>query len=110
MRKSFLCLLAVLTTPAWCGFSFRYTPDARRWNLSNGTIHAGFEMTADGKFGLSELEDLESGQAGQGSEGVPSSPIKLQINGVSYDSNSSFQLVRQFLQVPNSSTERQVIV
>src|SRR5579863_9161682 len=59
-----LVLMTRLTTPqdarANTPFSFTYNPTQNRWDMSNGIVHAAFDIDGSGKFGLVQFDDMGS--------------------------------------------------
>lgn len=91
-------------------FAFRYSDADRRWDLSNGILHAAFQLTPEQNFSLAQLERLDTGTSFKAPAGVPSSPISFRMGGVTYDASTAFSLVSQSVETPDAKTQRQVIV
>src|SRR5579863_990087 len=130
MRKSFLAFRRravwafILIVPAWVvllrltaprparansAFSFLYNFNQNRWDMSNGIVHAAFQIDSNGKFGLIQFDDM-GGNAWSAPSLVTSSPISIQFGSKVYDGTTAFGLVNHYIQNPNPTTQRQVIV
>src|SRR5258706_2692958 len=112
MRMLRSSILAFISTAFLAGadFNFTYDADAHRWDLSNGVIHAGFALGSDGTFQLKALDSLATGQSWLPAEGPPSSPIHVRFGATTYDANTHFSLVKQYIENPSPSLYRQVIL
>jgi alpha-galactosidase len=111
MRCAVLLLAATgVVSAANSTFNFSFNQQSRTWDLSNGVVHGAFQMTADGRFQLSEMDHLASGVKWQAAAGQPSSPVRVRVGGVTYDGTTQYKLISQRTQQIDSKTERQVIV
>ena len=88
-----LCLC--LPVLAWAEFQFRYDAEQRVWTLSNGVVEAVFQLTPSQTFEFQRLADLRTKESWGPPDGVPSSPIRLQVDGTLWDARTPFRLVRQ---------------
>ncbi len=77
--------------------------------MSNGIVHAAFDIDSSGKFGLVQFDDTGSNVWSAPSL-MTSSPISIQFGSTTYDATTAFQLVNQYVENPNATTQRQVIV
>jgi alpha-galactosidase len=106
-------LMTRLTTPqavqANARFVFKYNPAQNRWDMSNGMVHAAFDIDGNGKFGLVQFDDMGNNVWSSPSL-TASSPISIQFGSTTYDATTAFQLVDQYVENPNATTQRQVIV
>ena len=103
------CTLAITPSHASGPFLFSYDTTQHRWDLSNGTVHAAFQLSSSGQIGLIEADNL-SGNVWSAPALAPSSPISFTFGSTVYSAATSFQLISQHVESPNASTQRQVIV
>ena len=80
-----------------------------RWDMSNGIVHAAFSIDGNGKFGLVQFDDAGS-SVWSAPSFITSSPISIQFGSTTYDASTAFQLVHQYIENPNPTTQRQVVV
>ena len=111
MRRIYAALLAtcVVLAPVCAQPSSTFDEGSNRWDLSNGILHATFQISADGKFTLRQIDDLDGGHQWTVPLGMASSPVRIQLGAFTYDANTTFQLVEQHTESPTPSTTRQVI-
>lgn len=105
-----LAVLAVAGAAQNAGFHFDFNSDQLRWDLSNGVVHASFQMDAAGHFGLGEIDHLQSGVTWRAPDAAGSSPIRVRLGSTLYDANTSFKLIAQYAEASDANTSRQVIV
>lgn len=88
-------VLLLLPALGWAQFQFRFEAEQRLWTLSNGWLEAVFQLTPSASFQFLRLADLRSGDAWTASEGVASSPIRLQVDETLWDARTPLRLVSQ---------------
>jgi hypothetical protein len=103
-------LIAGAASLVHAAFAFQFDPQLQKWDLSNGVIRAVFALDDKSRFTLKELDDLTNGNMWGVPDGVASSPISVRMGGASYAAKTAFSLVDQYIERPNASTVRQVIV
>src|SRR5258706_9232220 len=89
---------------------FTYDSSAHRWDLSNGVVHAAFALDSDGTFQFKGLDSLTNGKSWIPAEGHPSSPIRVRLGATTYDANTHFKLLKQYVEKPAPTLYRQIIV
>jgi len=87
-----------------------YDPSQNTWALSNGTVLASFQLTADGHFLTQAIADLGRGDLWMAPLNQPSSPIHLQAGNDIFDASRQYRLVDQYTVPTTPSGIRQVIV
>lgn len=112
MRTLIFGVLAALfaSAPARAEFTFSFDSDTQRWDLSNGVIHAVFQLGPDGKFQFQQIDDLRNGGVWKASDTQPSSPIHVRFDSTTYDAITPFRMVNQHVETPDANAARQVIV
>ena len=90
-------------------FAYSYDPEQKRWDMSNGVVHAAFDLDGSGHFSLIQFDDTGS-NVWSAPPLVPSSPISLQFGPTAYGAATAFRLVNQYVDNPNPATQRQVVV
>jgi alpha-galactosidase len=95
---------------AYGELNFTYDSNTHRWDLSNGVIHAVFALDSDGTFQFKGLDSRVTGKSWLPAEGRPSSPIRVRFGSTTYDANTHFKLLKQYVEKPSPNLYRQVIV
>jgi alpha-galactosidase len=76
------------------GSELKFTyEEAGVWTLRNGSAQAVFELDHAGRFGLRSFEDLKTGDTWAPPAGRRTSPIRLRVNGETFDADTAFQVV-----------------
>jgi hypothetical protein len=111
MRTLSYWILGLFSTAvlARADFNFSYDSDAQRWDLSNGVIHAAFQLGSDGTFQIKGLDSIATGTSWVPADSHPASPIHFRLGSTNYDAHTAFKLVKQYVEKPNPSVQRQVI-
>src|ERR1700683_1672770 len=68
-------------------FSFTYNPAQNHWDMSNGIVHAAFDIDGNGKFGLVQFDDTGS-NVWRAPSLINSSPISIQFGSTTYDATT----------------------
>lgn len=113
MRAGHLVWIAAIAsgiTARAADFSFIFDPNQLRWDLSNGVIHAAFQIDPAGRFGLVEIDHLKNGVVWKAPAGQISSPIRLKMGANTYDNSTFFRLLNQHVESPDANTQRQVVI
>ena len=90
--------------------NFAFDANQLRWDLSNGVIHAVFQMDSAGRFGLAEIDHLQSGVTWRAPQEQTTSPIRVKLGENTYDSSTVFRLLGHHVESPDANTSRQVIL
>jgi hypothetical protein len=86
---------------AYGELNFTYDSNTHRWDLSNGVIHAVFALDSDGTFQFKGLDSRVTGKSWLPAEGRPSSPIRVRFGSTTYDANTHFKLLKQYVEKPS---------
>jgi alpha-galactosidase len=111
MRIAGILYSAVLCASlAYGGAQSNFEPEQNIWTLSNGSIRATFQLTADGYFLTRELADLQTPDRWVPSANRPTSVVRLQAGNDTFDAQTPFLLVSQNAESINPAGVRQSIV
>ncbi len=102
-----LCGFAFADAASAPDFHFVFDPNQLRWDLTNGVIHAAFQINPASRFELVQIDHVENGVTWKST--ASSSPIHLKLGRNSYDANTLYRLTGQHAESPDAKTMRQVI-
>jgi alpha-galactosidase len=91
-------------------FQFSFDQKQSQWSLSNGVIHAEFQLTPHGIFQVNEINHLQNGVSWKAAPQDASSPISINLDGTVYDSKTHFKLISQRVVTPSAMEAQQIIV
>src|ERR1700722_9639677 len=100
------CMVAITPSHATGPFVFLYDNTLHRWDMSNGTVHAAFQLSNSGQFGLIEADNRSGGSVWGTPTLTPSSPISFTLGSAVYNGATAFQLISQQVLSPNATTQR----
>ena len=90
--------------------SARFDSTDNSWTLSNDRISARFELTTEGSFRFSHLENLLTGYRWQAAPGEHSAPFHIALEDRIIDSSGPFRLVSHAASEGDRGCVRQTIV
>jgi hypothetical protein len=111
MRKAITIIWVSLSAAmSLFGAQASFDPSQNQWVLSNGSVQAIFQLTANGNLLMQSLVDVQDGDVWGPAANQPSSPIRLQAGSDVFDANRAFVLLDQYTQTLTPSGLRQYIV